>query len=81
MRRDNDELVIAVADHGPGIPEVERENVLRHDIGWKFVGKVDAADVTKIPANVLTSVLGAGASDATALAGDRAERPAARREE
>ena len=49
--------------------------------GWKFVGKVDAGDVTKIPSNVLTSVLGAGASDAMAQASDPAEHPAARREE
>ncbi len=26
--------------------------------GWKFVGKVDAGDATKIPPQVLTSVLG-----------------------
>ncbi len=49
--------------------------------GWKFVGKVDAGDATKIPSNVLTSVLRAGASDAMAQAGDRAELPAPRREE
>ena len=49
--------------------------------GWKFVGKVDADAVTKIPSNVLTSVLGAGTSGAMAQAGDRAERGPARREE
>jgi hypothetical protein len=41
--------------------------------GWKFVGKVDASDVTKIPSNVLTSVLGAGASDGVDRSGERTE--------
>jgi signal transduction histidine kinase len=29
LRRDGDEAVIGIVDHGPGIPEGERENVLR----------------------------------------------------
>jgi hypothetical protein len=29
VSRDRDEAVIRIADHGPGIPEAERENVLR----------------------------------------------------
>ena len=41
--------------------------------GWKFVGKVDASDVTKIPSNVLTSVLRPGSSGAVNQVGDRAE--------
>ena len=49
--------------------------------GWKFVGKVDAGDVTKIPSNVLTSVPGTGTYEAMAQAGDRVGHPAARREE
>lgn len=41
--------------------------------GWKFVGKVDASDVTKLPANVLTSVLGAGVYGTLDPTGERAE--------
>jgi signal transduction histidine kinase len=29
LARDHDEAVLRIADHGPGIPEAERENVLR----------------------------------------------------
>ncbi len=43
--------------------------------GWKFVGKVDASAVAKVPSNVLTSVL--SASDAVDQARDPTERPVA----
>lgn len=47
--------------------------------GWKFVGKVDASAVTKLPSNVRTSVM--SASDAIDQARDRTGLPVADREE
>ena len=57
LRRDGEEIVVAVVDHGPGIPEQERENVLRpfyrgeasrsRDTGGTGLGLAIANDIVR----------------------------------